>query len=235
MRGEIAGRTSAPVPGRSGRDWSRIGLWLVGATLAYNVLEAAIALAAGAAADSIALVGFGLDSGIEVAAAAVLLWRLSLETRGVDGEDLARAERRVHRFVGGTFLALALYVTAQAGWTLLVRDAPQESLVGIVLAAASLVIMPLVAWGKLRAAREIASAALRAEARETLACSYLSFALLLGLVANAAAGWWWADPVAALAMVPWLVREGREGIRGETCAHDGPGPGPGERGAAFRR
>jgi divalent metal cation (Fe/Co/Zn/Cd) transporter len=89
--------------------------------------------------------------------------------------------------------------------------------VGIVLAAASLVVMPLVAWGKLRAAREIGSAALRAEAKETLACSYLSFALLLGLAANAAAGWWWADPLAALAMVPWLVREGREGIRGERC------------------
>jgi divalent metal cation (Fe/Co/Zn/Cd) transporter len=200
------------------RDWARIGLWLVGATLSYNVIEAAIALASGAAADSIALVGFGLDSGIEVAAAAVLLWRLALEARGTDGEELERAERRVHRFVGATFLALAVYVTGQAGWTLWTHEAPQESLVGIALAAASLVIMPLVSWGKLRAAREIGSAALRAEAKETLACSYLSFALLLGLVANAAAGWWLADPVAALATVPWLLREGREGIRGESCA-----------------
>jgi len=200
------------------RDWARIALWLVGATLAYNVVEAVIALAAGAAADSIALVGFGLDSGIEVAAAAVMLWRLSLETRGVDGERLERAERRVHRFVGATFLALAVYVTGQAGWTLWSYETPHESLAGIVLAAVSLVVMPLVSWGKLRAAREIGSAALRAEAKETLACSYLSFALLLGLVANAAAGWWWADPAAAFAMVPWLIREGREGIRGESCA-----------------
>lgn len=204
------------------RDWARIGVWLVGATLAYNVIEAAIALAAGTAVESIALVGFGLDSGIEVAAAAVLLWRLALEARGTDGEELERAERRVHRFVGATFLALAVYVTGQAGWTLWTQEAPRESLVGIVLAAASLVIMPLVSWGKLRAAREIGSAALRAEARETLACSYLSFALLLGLVANAAAGWSWADPAAALAMVPWLIKEGREGIRGESCA-DGCG------------
>jgi divalent metal cation (Fe/Co/Zn/Cd) transporter len=202
------------------RDWARIGLWLVGATLAYNVVEAAIALWAGAEAESIALLGFGLDSGIEVAAAGVLLWRLSLETRGVDGETLERAERRVHRFVGVTFLALALYVSAQAGWTLWNQEAPQESRIGIFLAAASLVIMPLISWGKLRAAREIGSAALRAEARETLACSYLSFALLLGLVANAAAGWWWADPVAALAMVPWLAREGLEGIHGESCEHE---------------
>jgi divalent metal cation (Fe/Co/Zn/Cd) transporter len=204
----------------SRHDWAQIGLRLVGATLAYNVVEAGVALASGAAADSIALIGFGLDSGIEVAAAAVLLWRLSLETRGVDGERLERAERRVHRFVGATFLLLALYVSAEAGWTLWNGDAPRESLVGIALAAASLVIMPLVSWGKLRAAREIGSAALRAEAKETLACSYLSFALLLGLVANAAGGWWWADPVAALAMVPWLIREGQEGIRGEACADD---------------
>jgi len=200
------------------RDWARIGLWLVGVTLGYNVVEAVVALAAGAAADSVALVGFGLDSGIEVAAAGVLLWRLSLETRGVDGEELERAERRVHRFVGATFLALAAYVSGQASWTLWIGDAAQESAVGIALAAASLVIMPLVSWGKLRAAREIGSAALRAEAKETLACSYLSFALLLGLVANAAAGWWWADPAAALAMVPWLIREGLEGLRGESCA-----------------
>ncbi len=209
---------------QGGRDWARIGLWLVGATLAFNVVEAVIALASGAAAESIALVGFGLDSGIEVAAASVLLWRLSLETRGVDGPQLERAERRVHRFVGVTFLVLALYVTGQAGFTLWARDAPHESLVGIVLAAVSLVVMPLVSWGKLHAAREIGSAALRAEAKETLACSYLSLALLLGLAANAAAGWWWADPVAALVMVPWLVKEGMEGMRGERC-EDACGPG----------
>jgi divalent metal cation (Fe/Co/Zn/Cd) transporter len=202
---------------RPRRDWARIGLWLVGATLAYNVIEAVIALWFGAEAGSIALVGFGLDSGIEVAAAAVMLWRLWLETRGADPHTLERAERRVHRFVGFTFLALAGYVIVQAIATLWQQEAPQESWVGIALAGASLVIMPLVSLGKLRAAREIGSAALRAEAKETLACSYLSFALLLGLVANAVAGWWWADPVAALAMVPWLVREGLEGIRGESC------------------
>ncbi|MCG8592180.1 MAG: cation transporter [Proteobacteria bacterium] len=198
-------------------DWARIGLWLVATTLAYNVVEAIIALALGAAAHSIALIGFGLDSGIEVAAAGVLLWRLRLETQGIAGEARERAERRVHRFIGGTFVALALYVSAQAGWTLWFRTTPDESVVGIALAVASLVIMPLVAWGKLRAAREIGSRALRAEARETLACSYLSFALLVGLAANAALGWWWADPAAALAMVPWLVKEGREGLRGEAC------------------
>jgi len=214
----------------SERDWTRIGLWLVGATLAYNVIEAVLALWFGAEAESIALVGFGLDSFIECAAAGVLLWRLGLEARGAEARALERAERRVHRFVGGTFLALAIYVTVQSVSTLWQREAPHESWVGIALAAASLIIMPLVSWGKLRAAREIGSAALRAEAKETLACSYLSLALLLGLVANATAGWWWADPVAALAMVPWLVREGMEGLRGESCegeCEDPSGPAAG--------
>ncbi len=197
------------------RNWQRIGLWLVVATMAYNLIEAGIALWSGAEADSVALVGFGLDSIIECIAAAALLWRLWVEARGASGERLERTERRVHQIVGITFLLLALYVTAQAGWTLLHEAAPAESPVGIALAVASLVIMPLVSWGKLRAAREIGSRALRAEAKETLACSYLSFALLLGLVANAAAGWWWADPIAALLMVPWLLKEGIEGLRGE--------------------
>lgn len=199
------------------RDWARIALWLVGATLAYNVVEAGIALWSGAAAHSIALVGFGLDSVIECAAAGVLLWRLGLETRGAAPDALELAEHRVHRVVGGTFLALAAYVTAQSLASLWGRAAPAESWIGIALAVASLVVMPLVAWGKLRAAREIGSAALRAEAKETLACSYLSLALLLGLAANAAFGFWWADPLAALAMVPWLVREGFEGLHGDRC------------------
>jgi len=196
-------------------SWERIALWLVTLTLAYNVLEGAVALWFGTAADSIALVGFGLDSVIEMAASAVLLWRLRLETRGADAERLERTEHRAHRFVGATFLALAIYIGVQSTRTLLGAETPAESLVGIVLAGLSLVVMPLVAWGKLRAAREMGSAALRAEARETLACSYLSFTLLLGLGANAIVGWWWADPVAALLMIPWLVREGKEGLSGE--------------------
>ena len=192
--------------------WFRIGLWLVVVTMAYNVMEAAIALWAGTESDSIALVGFGLDSIIETIAAGLLLWRLAVEARGSDRETVERTEHRVHQFVGVTFVALAVYVTVQAIWTLWKLEPPRESVIGIALALASLVIMPLVAWGKLRAAREIASAALRAEAKETLACSYLSFTLLLGLTANAIAGWWWADPIAALLMVPWLVKEGREAL-----------------------
>jgi divalent metal cation (Fe/Co/Zn/Cd) transporter len=202
------------------RDWTRIALRLVVATLAYNALEALVALASGVRAGSVVLVGFGLDSVIECAAAAVLLWRLRLEWRGVARARLESAEHRVHRFVGMTFFALAAYVVGQSGFTLVTRDAPAESVVGMLLAVASLVIMPLVAWGKLRAAREVGSAALRAEAKETLACSYLSFTLLAGLGANALWGWWWADPIAALAMVPWLLKEGREGLAGEACGDD---------------
>lgn len=204
---------TAEIPRVTPRASTRAGLWLVVATMAYNVIEAVVALWSGARADSIALIGFGLDSVIELAAATVLLWRLTVEARGADSEAIERTERRVHVFVGITFLLLAVYVTSQAVWILWTQEAPGESVIGIVLAVASLVIMPFVSWGKLHAARQIGSAALRAEAKETLACAYLSFTLLLGLAANATAGWWWADPVAALLMVPWLVKEGREGAQ----------------------
>jgi divalent metal cation (Fe/Co/Zn/Cd) transporter len=197
--------------------WIRLGLWLLVATIVYNAVEAIIALWAGARAGSIALVGFGFDSIIELAAAAVVLWRFSVEARGSGAEAIERAERRVHRFVGLTFFLLAAYVLLQSAWDLWAREAPSESLVGIVVAAISLVVMPLVAMWKLRVADAIGSASLRAEAKETIACSYLSFCLLAGLAANALAGWWWADPVAALLMVPWLIREGKEGWEGEGC------------------
>ena len=126
-----------------------------------------------------------------------------------------RAEDRSRRFVGLTFLALAVYVLVEAVLTLTSGDHPGSSLVGIVLAAISLVVMPLLAWAKLRTARQLESGALQAEAKETLACAFLSLTLLVGLTLNATLGWWWADPVAALVMVPWLVREGVEGVRGQ--------------------
>jgi len=200
--------------------WVRIGLWLVVATMAYNVVEAAVALVTGFTAGSVALLGFGFDSVIETTAAAALLWRLRLESAGTAPETIEHGERRVHRFIGATFIVLATYVVGQTLATLALNRAPEESPLGIALAVASLVIMPLVSWGKLRAAAHIGSRALRAEAKETLACSYLSFALLLGLSANAALGWWWADPVAAILMVPWLIKEGLEGLRGEECCND---------------
>ena len=207
-------KTKDSLPQRT-RRFARWGVWLVGGTLAYNVIEAGVALWAGTEADSIALLGFGLDSVIEVAAAAVLLWRLVVEILSEDTDRVERAERRVHRFIGLTFLALAIYVITQSILTLTSRSQPQESLVGIVLAAASLMVMPLIGWAKLRVAGTLQSRALRAEAKETLACAYLSLALLLGLLLNAILGWWWADPAVALLMVPWLLKEGSEGLRGE--------------------
>ncbi len=180
--------------------------------MAYNAVEAGVALWAGVRAGSIALVGFGFDSIIELAAASVVLWRFSIEPSEEDSHAAEGAERTARRFVGLTFFALAAYVLLQSAWNLWARETPSESLVGIVLAVASLIVMPLVALGKLRVAAVVGSGALRAEAKETIACSYLSFCLLLGLTANAAAGWWWADPAAALLMVPWLLHEGFEGF-----------------------
>lgn len=196
---------------------TRLGIWLVGTTLLYNIIEAAIALVVGVSAESIALLGFGFDSVIEVAAAIMVLWRLSLESGRTEASSIRAAEHRVHRFVGWTFFALALYVIVEAGLDLWRQEAPEESTIGIILAATSLVLMPLVSLWKFRVADQLQSAALRAEAKETLACSYLSLTLLLGLVAHAKLGWAWADPVAALLMVPWLVKEGFEGLQGQHC------------------
>jgi Predicted Co/Zn/Cd cation transporters len=191
--------------------WMNFARRLVLTTLIYNVAEAILAIGSGIVARSIALVGFGLDSIIECAAAGVLLWHLRAHGDG-DSPQSERAERKVRRFIGASFIVLALYVLIEAGLTLWHRAPANESLVGIVLAAVSLIIMPLVAWGKIKAARALKNAPLLAEAKETLACSYLSLTLLMGLIFNAWLSWWWADPVAALLMIPWLVKEGIEGL-----------------------
>jgi len=192
--------------------WARRGMWLVAGTMAYNSIEAFVALWAGLVAGSVALVGFGLDSVIEMAAAGVVLWRMTIEGRGANAVRVGAAEARVRRFVGATFVVLAIYVMGRSARALLTHHIPSESTVGIVLAGVSLSVMPLVAFGKFRVANALGSHALRAEAKETLACSYLSFCLLLGLAASAISGWWWADPTAAALMVPWLVREGWEAL-----------------------
>lgn len=194
--------------------WAKIAVWLVGFALAYDIVEATLATIAGVRADSVALYGFGLDSVIECIAATAMLWRLRAESSGVAGELIALRDRRVQRFIGGTFFALAAYVSIEAVFALLRREVPRQTVPGIVLAGVSLVVKPLLAWGKFRAAREIGSAALRAEAKESMVCSYLSFALLAGLVLHEWQGWWWADPLVALAMVPWLLYEGRHAWHG---------------------
>jgi len=192
----------------------RRGVLLEWFTIIYNSLEGLIALAAGFLSGSIALVGFGFDSAIEVTSGAALLWRL-----GGDASERTRErhEAAALRIVGVCFLVLALYVSYDALQSLVSREAPRRSLPGIVLAAASLIVMPLLSRAKRRVAAHIASAALTADARQTQLCTYLSGILLCGLVLNASLGWWWADPVAALAMVPIIAREGRDALRGRTC------------------
>ncbi len=180
-------------------------------TLGWNSLEAVLSILAGLLAGSIALVGFGFDSVIECFSGAVLLWRLGAG---------AGAERREHialRLVGVSFLALAAYVAWDAASSLWHRDAPHESYLGIAVAAASLGAMPLLARAKRRVARGLNSGAMHADSRQTDICAYLSAILLGGLLLNALFGWWWADPIAALIMVPLIAREGAEAVRGRTC------------------
>lgn len=181
-------------------------------TLGWNVIEAVVAIGAGLVAGSISLVGFGADSVIESLSGGVLLWRLQTHEA-----DEAR-ERRALRLVGVTFLVLAAYVAFEAGRDLLRREPPEASWVGIGLAVASLIVMPLLARAKRRVAARLESRALAADARQTDLCAWLSAILLGGLGLNALWGWWWADPAAALLMVPIIAREGVQALRGETCA-----------------
>lgn len=187
-------------------------------TLAYNVAEGLVAVAAGAAADSVALFGFGVDSVIEVAASAASLWRLG---RDADAAARERAERIAHRIIGACFLGLAAYVAYDAGRGLWLHDKPRATWVGVALAAASLVVMPLLARAKRRVGRGLGSRAVEAEATQTDLCAWLSAIVLGGLALNALFGWWWADPLAGLLMTPIIAREGVEGLRGrDACACD---------------
>jgi divalent metal cation (Fe/Co/Zn/Cd) transporter len=180
-------------------------------TLGWNLVEAAVAIVAGGLAGSSALLGFGLDSLIESTSGAVLLWRLQ---EGIEGE---RRERLALRLVGVSFLLLAAYVAWEAGRSLWRREVPDDSLIGILLAAVSLAVMPVLARAKRRVARRLGSSALEADSRQTDLCAVLSAILLGGLVLNWALGWWWADPAAALAMVPVIGAEGVRALRGERC------------------
>ena len=186
-------------------------------TIVYNSLEGLIALGAGLMAGSIALVGFGFDSLIEVTSGTVLLWRLHMDA---DESRRERVEAVTQRIVGACFLLLAAYVCYDSIKALIWLEHPRESIPGIVLAIASVIVMPLLVRAKRKVARGIESGALMADSKQTELCTYLSAILLAGLLLNALVGWWWADPVAALVMVPIIVKEGIEGLRGETCCDD---------------
>ena len=186
-------------------------------TIGWNSLEGLIAVGAGLAAGSVALVGFGFDSVIEVTSGAALLWRLHMDAP----ERRERAEKTALKLVGWSFLLLAAYVAFDAVKSLVQREPPEASYVGIALAALSVVVMPLVARAKRKVAAGINSRALQADSRQTDICAYLSAILLGGLLLSALLGWWWADPAAALVMVPIIAKEGVGALRGETCCEEG--------------
>jgi divalent metal cation (Fe/Co/Zn/Cd) transporter len=196
----------------------RRGLRLNYLTIGYNALEAVAALTAGVLAGSVALVGFGFDSVIEVSASLAAQWRLR-----VDGEvrRRERVEVTTRRVVGVCFLALAAYVIVDSAKSLVLREAPAPSPLGVVVLALSVVVMPLLARAKRRVARGLGSRALESEAAQTSLCAYLSVIALAGVALNAAVGWWWADPAAAIVMVPIIAKEGMEGLRGEACDDEG--------------
>jgi divalent metal cation (Fe/Co/Zn/Cd) transporter len=191
----------------------RRGIRLSYATIGYNTLEAIGSLVAGFLAGSVALVGFGIDSVIEVTASLAAQWRLRTDWNHA-GRD--RAELLTLRIVGWCFIALAGYVLLDASKTLLDRQPPERSLFGVLVLSLSVIVMPLLARSKKRVARELRSGALESEATQTSLCAYLSVIGLVGVALNATLGWWWADPVAALVMVPIIAREGVEGIRAES-------------------
>lgn len=183
-------------------------------TIGWNSLEGLVAIGAGALAGSISLVGFGVDSFIEVSSGAALLWRMAMDA---DEGRRERIEQLTLRAVGISFVALAAYVSWTALGDLITRTPPETSTVGIVLACFSLVAMPLLSRAKRRVARAMGSPAMRADAKQTEFCTYLSAILLGGLTLNAVLGWWWADPIAGLVMVPIIAKEGIDGLRGDPC------------------
>ena len=199
------------------REQVRRGRWLEYVTVGWNSLEGIIAIGAGLVAGSIALVGFGFDSVIEVASGVALLWRLHMDAP----EKRERAEQVALKVVGVSFLALAAYVAFDALKSLVTREPPEASYVGMAVATLSLIVMPLLARAKRRVAAKINSRAMQADSRQTDICAYLSAILLGGLILNALFGWWWADPAAALVMTPIIGKEGVAALRGETCCDNG--------------
>jgi len=185
--------------------------WIVTATIVYNVIEAIVAIAAGTVASSAALIGFGLDSTIEVLSAAAVAWQFTRR-------DPERWEKGTLRVIAVAFFALAIYVTVSSILALSVRVEVEHSSVGIAVTALSVVIMPFLSFAERRAGKELGSATAVADSKQTLLCTYLSAAVLAGLVLNSVFGWWWADAIAGLVIAVFAVREGLEAWRGDACA-----------------
>lgn len=201
--------TAVAVPERVGVLRRRIR-WIVAFTIGWNLIEGVVALIAGGAASSAALIGFGLDSFVEVLSAAAVAWQFA-------ARDPETREKTALRIIAVAFFALAAYVSVDAVLSLTGVREPDHSVVGIVLTALSLVVMPFLSWAERRAGRELGSASAVADSKQTLLCAYLSAAVLIGLLANALLGWAWADSVAALVIAVFAVREGIEAWRGDAC------------------
>lgn len=196
-------------------DLLRRALHLEILTVGWNIVEGAIAIAAAVAAGSVALLGFGIDSFVESLSGGILIWRLRAEARALDHEAIERIEHQARKLVALSLFALAAWVAFDAGKTLWLKERPGVSVTGVVLTVVSLVVMRWLAQAKRRTARALGSRAMEADAFQTTACFWLSLITLAGIALNAALGWWWADPGAALAMVYFIAREGREAWRGE--------------------
>jgi divalent metal cation (Fe/Co/Zn/Cd) transporter len=190
-------------------------------TIGWNVVEGIVAITVAVLANSVALLGFGIDSFVESASGAVLVWRLLAERRGMDADAVERLDARAHKLVGTSLFLLASYIVMDAVVALWNREAPRPSVVGIVLTMISIVAMRWLARAKRRAARRLGSRAMEADAFQTTACFWLSIITLVGIGLNAAFEWWWADPVAALGMTVLIAREGLEAWRGEDCGCSG--------------
>jgi divalent metal cation (Fe/Co/Zn/Cd) transporter len=199
------------------RPLVRRALGLEYATVGWNLIEGVVAVGAALAAGSVSLLGFGVDSFVETASGGILIWRLLAERAARDHCEIERLDQRAHRLVGVSLFLLAAYVAVEAGRSLWLGERPHASWVGMGLTCVSIVAMAWLARAKRAAASALGSRALAADSFQTSACLWLSLITLSGLGLNALAGWWWADPAAALAMTPLLVREGREAWRGEDC------------------
>ena len=199
----------------------RLGVRIELVTIIWMTIEASIAIVTGFATHSVSLQGFGIDSIIELISGGVLLWRLRVEQRGGTTGVVERAERRAAWITALSLFALAVYIVGDSAFAFLTRSRPEASWWGIGLAIAAIIVMPLLWQGKLRVARRIESAALKADAMCSITCAYMAITLLVGLLLNKFFGWWWADPLAALALVYFIVKEGREALHeartGETC------------------
>jgi divalent metal cation (Fe/Co/Zn/Cd) transporter len=223
MARQLPVSNAAPVAQPNPRkEQIRLGVWIELVTIGWMTIEASVALIVGFATRSVSLQGFGIDSIVELIAGGMLFWRLLVEQRGESVERIEYAERRASWITALSLFALAVYIVGDSTLTFITRTRPESSWWGVGLAVAAAIIMPLLWQGKLRIARRIGSAALKADAACSVTCAYMSLTLLAGLLLNSVFGWWWADPLAALVLVYFLVQEGREALHeartGETCS-----------------